>query len=106
MNPGMSRGSYCPGIVFGSGIGGKPGKWTWRSGFVAVGDVDKVVGHHSKSDPSLHPSKAFIAGALSVQALENADTAFGSGAPFLQFFEPTPLLHFAALFAESSGRRN
>ena len=68
MNPGMRPGIYCVGIVFGSGGGWNPGEWRWSSGFVAVGhvvgDVDEVVGNHSKSDPSLHPAKAFIAGAL------------------------------------------
>ena len=68
MNLVMRPGGYCLGIVFGSGRGGNPGEWRWISGFVAVGhvvgDVDEVVGNHSKTDPSLHPAKAFITGAL------------------------------------------
>jgi hypothetical protein len=39
-------------------------------------------------------------------AFENADVAFASGTSFLQLLKPPLLLHFAALPAGSSVRRN
>ena len=63
-------------------------------------NIDKIIGDHTESDPTLHPVFAFVATAVEpVSPLRHADAALTSGTPFLTVAEPALLLLTPALSA-------
>jgi hypothetical protein len=65
-----------------------------------VPDVDEVVGDDAEAGPTLHSVEAPVSATIkAMPALDYADTAFGSGPPFLAIAEPALFLLASAFRA-------